>query len=333
MKNILLISNYKPGTGGISVQVELLHNYLNKEGYRVEIFNTKKSVFRRLFLPFSLLREGKKYEIFHIHGCSYWGFFPIVLGIIVGKLLRKKIIVSYHGGDADTFFAKHPGFVRFFLTKSDMNIVLSGFLGNVFQRHAIPFVVIPNIIDVHEDQFIKRDKIEPHYISVRSLYKLYNVQCIIEAFRLVKDHYPQASLTILGDGPCRLELEQLVAEQEIEQVVFTGRVDNLLIYKFLAEADIFVSSPVIDNQPVSILEAFNAGLLVISSRVGGIPYLVEDTKSGYLFESNQPVELAEKMIVAVENQKQTLLMIHTANKALEAYKWESVKEKLLGLYQ
>lgn len=84
--------------------------------------------------------------------------------------------------------------------------------------------------------------------------------------------------------------------------------------------------------PVSVLEGMNAGLLVISSNVGGVPYMIEDGVNGMLFESKNAEALAEKMILAVEKQEKSKAMIHEAYQGLGKYSWESVKRKLLPVY-
>jgi len=332
VKRILFISNYEAGSGGISVQVGLLNRLIKEDGYKSDIFTTKGSVIFRVLLIFRLLIKGRGYNVFHIHGCSYRGFFPIIVGVLAGKILRKKIIVTYHGGDAALYFAKSSGFVRFFLCRTDVNIVLSGYLGSVFEAHNLPYIIIPNIIDFEKSEFEIRNEIQPKFISVRSLHELYNIHCIIDAFGIVKLHYPTASLMIIGDGPQKNDLEKRVLDLNLLDVMFTGQVDNNAIYSYLKKADIFLSAPKIDNQPVSILEAFNAGLLVISSRVGGVPYMIENTVNGYLFGSENADELAEKMMLALRDQKQSKQMVLNAHKSLDLYKWNSVKTKLFELY-
>lgn len=332
-KKILLITNYHQGIGGISVQVEILSKKLTQEGVDNCIYSTKGNIIFRLFRVFNLLWVGRKFDVFHIHGCSFLGFYPIVLGVLVGNVLNKKLVITYHGGDAAEFFKKYPRFVRFILSKTDFNIVLSGFLGAIFDVYKIKNTIIPNILDVKKDPFIKREIIRPRYISVRTISELYNIQLIIDAFRIVKQQLPTAELFILGDGSCKKPLQAYVNEHEIMDVTFTGKIDNSEIYDYLAQADVFVSSPRIDNQPVSVLEAFNAGLIVISSNVGGVPYLVDDNKTGYLFESENIEELASKMIKVIENQSQSLEIINSAKLKLVSYSWSSIRLKLKEVYE
>lgn len=331
MKRILLITNYTSGNSGITVQVKLLQEKLREEQYIADLFTTKGSFIYRLFVLFKLISQGKRYDAFHIHACSDFGFFPAVTGVLAGRFLKKRIVLTYHGGGADVFFKKRTKFVRHFLLRTDYNIVLSGFLESVFKKYNIPCVVIPNILDI-KDKFKIRNHIHPNFISIRALQKEYNIACIIKAFHLFVTQFPEATLTILGDGNCRNDLENLVKTENVPNISFLGKVDNKYIYDYLDKADIFLSSPLVDNQPVSILEAFNAGLLVISSNVGGVPYIVKDKKNGLIFQSNNEEELFEKMMYAIRNQNHAKEMIQNANIELKNYSWDIVKERLLPLY-
>lgn len=329
---ILLICNYKPGVGGISGQVESLLRNLREENHTADIFSTKTSFFRRLMLPLRLRSKARNYDILHIHCCSGWGFLPAVVGVPVGRWLKKRIVVTYHGGGGERFFDEHPQLVHHFLTRTDTNIVLSGFLARIFEKHHLPYTIIPNILEFDAAQYRVREKLLPHYICTRAHEPLYNISCILRAFQKVQEKYPEARLTLVGDGSEHEFLMQLSESLGVRNVTFTGRVDNDEIYQQLDHADVFLSSPRVDNMPVSILEAMNAGLLVISSRVGGVPYMVEDGETGLLFENDSDAGLFERMLWVVANQKQAIRMIENAHKAVEAYRWMNIKEKLYISY-
>lgn len=329
---VLLISNYKPRTGGISGQVEILQRKLLEEGITTDIFNTKGTIPYRLSLIQKLRKVGKCYDVFHIHCCSGWGFLPAVIGIRAGRLLHKRIVLTYHGGGGEKFFAKHTHLVRHYLTKTDANIVLSGFLGKVFDKYDIPYSIIPNIIELDGSHFRKRNPIQPHFICIRTLDPLYNHFCILKAFQLVKQQLPNATLTLVGGGTIRTELEQFVKEQNIQDVTFSGRVDNSKIYEYLDKSDIMLSTPFVDNMPVSLLEGFNAGLLVISSDVGGVPYMITHGRNGLLIDSDNRQQLAEQMLYAIEHQQESQDMIHQAFQEVKSYTWTNVRPQILRLY-
>ncbi len=331
MKRILIIGNYQPSIGGISGQMEVLYQCLQKEGIACAIFSTKGSLLKRLLLFFKLLRMARPYDVLHIHGCSEWGFLPIVYGVIVGKILHKCIIITYHGGGADEYFSKRSKFVKRWLNRADTVIVLNGYLEKVFKHYEIPCVVIPNIVELNEvPQRVVHEGIR--FISVRHLRPLYNIPCILKAYRNVREQYENCSLTILGQGPEREELEQMVNEQHISDVTFVGQVPNTEMMRYLSESDIMLSAPHIDNMPVSVLEAMNAGILVISSRVGGVPYIIEEDKTGLFFADDNAEELAAKMIWAIEHPKERVQMVAEAKKDVKKYTWKNVKSLLYKVY-
>lgn len=345
---ILLVCNYKPGVGGISGQVEILQRKLRSEGHPADIFSTKASILRRLLLPMRLCSVARNYDVLHIHCCSGWGFLPAVIGIGVGRWLKKRIVLTYHGGGGEKFFDRHHRLVHHYLTRTDVNIVLSGFLASVFKKHDIPYTIIPNIIELDETQFRQRDSLKPNFICTRAHEELYNIPCILRAFQKALTELPEATLTLVGDGSQHAALTQMVKDMGLQNVTFTGKVDNHEIYRQLNHADIFLSSPTIDNMPVSVLEAMNAGLLVISSHVGGVPYVVKDHDidddhgcdddnddgcgTGLLFESNNDQKLAEKMLWAIKNPDKTTGIIQEAHHEMKKYRWENIKDKLYQAY-
>ena len=358
---ILLISNYQHGIGGINAQVDLLHTYLNQEdGIKADIFSTKGHPLKRIVQMLRLLCCAKRYDVLHIHACSSWGMVPAVMGVIAGKLWNKRIIITYHGGGAAEYFAKHIGFVKRWLGRADHVVVLSGFLKEIFDQYDIPCVVIPNIVVLQPQQKRTHD-IAPRFISIRHLEPLYNIPCILRAYEQVLKVYPNATLDILGRGSQRAELEAYVQEYRLTGVNFVGQVPNQQIYDYLAKADIMLSAPKIDNMPVSLLEAMNAGILVISSRVGGVPYIINDglgfsgaensaaettasrliasspnspkSPTGLLFESDNSDELAEKMLWALEHPVEVKTIIHNAQTEVQKYAWNNVKQQLMKVYE
>ncbi len=334
MRRILLICNYRKGVGGISGQVEILQRHLREDGFTADIFSTRGNIAKRfILLPVRLLLTTRHYDVLHIHCCSSWGFLPAVLGICSGRLLKKRIMITYHGGDADSFFSSHPGFIKRWLGRSDINIALSDFVGDVFKKYGIPYFIIPNIIDFDDRQHLERTVLRPVFICVRSHEPIYNIMCILRAFQTVQLQLPDASLILLGDGSQHEELIKVSSEMALENVSFPGRVDNTQIYEFLNKADIFLSAPVIDNMPVSVLEAMNAGLLVISSNVGGVPHIVENNISGLLFNSDDDKQLADLMIWTLSHQKESIQMIQNARREVSKYRWENTGSKLKEAYE
>ena len=101
-------------------------------------------------------------------------------------------------------------------------------------------------------------------LCTRNFEQLYNVACTLRAFELVQGVYPEASLTLVGSGSQRHALEQLAAALKLRNVTFTGAVAPHDIWRYYADADIYLQTPDIDNMPASVLEAFASGCVVTS---------------------------------------------------------------------
>jgi glycosyltransferase involved in cell wall biosynthesis len=99
---------------------------------------------------------------------------------------------------------------------------------------------------------------------------MYNVDCVIKAFKEVHDHFPQSLLGIVGEGGQRKALEKMVRVLGLTDcVIFYGRVEHAEIQNLYDQYDIYINTSNVDNFPGSILEAFASGLPVVSTR-GGI---------------------------------------------------------------
>jgi len=329
---VLQIANYSERGGGISVQVRLIRDHLAAGGTACDIVSTKGPFRDRMTAIGRLLFKGRRYDVFHVHACSGKGFFPAVVGIGIGRLLRRRIVFTYHGGGAEAFFLRKTRLVRFFISRTDVNVVLSEFIGKIYRQYGFPYTVIPNIVELKETYFRERETIKPRFVSIRSFYDIYNIECTLRAFRKVKMTFPDASLLLLGVGPLRKDLECFVREQQIKDVTFVGKVQNEDIYQYLAQTDIMVSSSRFDNMPVSVLEGFNAGLLVIASRVGGVPYMIRDGENGLLFEDDNDDDLARKMEYALENPDKVREMITCARQDLKHYSWDDCRSQLMRVY-
>ena len=91
---ILYVANYYEDVGAISGQVALLQQHIQQDQIaQATIFSTVGSPLKRILLFFRLFSVAKSYDMIHAHGCSFWGFLPIVYGFLVAKMRKKT---NYH---------------------------------------------------------------------------------------------------------------------------------------------------------------------------------------------------------------------------------------------
>ena len=223
--------------------------------------------------------------------------------------------------------------VRPILKSVDTISVPSGFLKKAFKEVlGLDAVVVPNIADLDQFKFRERRVVNPKLLVTRSLEKIYNVDCIIRAFRIVHERFPESSLGIVGDGSQRPVLEKLAADLRLNKcITFYGRIKHHEIQNYYNQYDIFINASNVDNQPGVILEAFASGLPVVSTRVGGIPFMVEDGVTGLLVGKGDCEGLAKKAIHLIEEPRLAHKLTYNAWVGCDKYSWENVKKTLIPL--
>ena len=228
-------------------------------------------------------------------GYFFWVSAPAIL---LARARRKRIFLSARGGEAGRFFQRYRALVRPFVRLLDGVTAPSGFLQREF-NHAfhLPVRIVPNIADLNQFRFRDRLPLRPRLVCPRNLEAMYNVGCVVRAFALVKRAFPEARLGIAGDGPERPGLERLCRELGIaEAVSFLGQVPHDRMQDVYESYDILVNSSSVDNTPGVILEAFAAGLPVVSTSTGGIPFLIQHNVNGLLVEKDNERQLADAVI-------------------------------------
>ena len=256
-----------------------------------------------------------------------------MIGVMIGKLLKKKIIITYHGGELYEFINKYKTKVIYFLNKADIITVPSKYLQNILNNNSIKSKYLPNIIRDDNVYFKKREKLKPILIVTRTLDEVYNIPLSIMAFKDLKKVVPDAKLKIVGDGKLKNEILELVKKENIDDIEFIGRVPNSKIGEILNTADIFINTSNKDNMPLSLFEALACGLPVISTNVGGIPDYFTDGINGFLIEPNNKEQLTNKILYVLNNQDEVQKIIDNGYQTFEKLTLRNLKSEYLKLYQ
>lgn len=280
-----------------------------------------------------LVRELARADVVHVFSASYFSFLLAPLpAMLVARTLGKSILLNYHSGEAPDHL-RRSRVARLALTRVDRNVVPSGFLRDVFASFGIEAAVIPNIIDASRITFRERPRLAPRLVSTRSFERLYNVACTLRAFRIIQERYAGATLTLVGDGRERSSLERLARDLALRNVTFAGRVDPSQIFRYYAEADIYVQTPDIDNMPLSVLEAYASGLPVVSTNAGGVPYILEHGRQGLLADTDDAEGVAAAVLRLLEEPALASQVIDGGRRQVETYTWPQVRDRWLAVYR
>lgn len=147
----------------------------------------------------------------------------------------------------------------------------------------------------------------------------------------LKDHF---RINLVGIGSEIENYKQQVEEMGLQNTVrFWGKIDNTRMEEIYRETDVFLLPSVWpENEPVTIMEAMAARIPVIASRIGGIPELVEDGKTGYLFEAGNANQLAQKMITCILNPGALRTFGENGYKKILNHTFENQVRQILQVY-
>ena len=285
-----------------------------------------------LYIP-SLARLATV-DVAHVFSASYASFLLAPLpAMLMARLFNKRVVLHYHSGEAGDHLAKWGVFVHPWLRLADQIVVPSEYLRQVFAKYGYDARVIPNVVDLTRFAYRERRPLAPHLVSTRNLEPYYRVDVIIRAFARVKPLIPDATLTIAGYGSEEPRLRRLVDDLKLADVRFAGKVDPASMPRVLDEADVFLNASVVDNQPVSILEAFASGLPVISTPTGDIPAMVRHEQTGLLVPPFAPDAMAAAILNLLKQPERARSFAARAHDTIGRYTWAAVREAWGEVYR
>jgi glycosyltransferase involved in cell wall biosynthesis len=335
--------------GGQGVQARSLVEALERDGYVVTFvpidvrFPRALGWVRRVRVVRTLVNElvyaaslrGLAYvDVVHVFSASYWSFLLApVPAMLAARLLNKRVVLHYHSGEADDHLRHWGALVHPWLRLAHAIVVPSEYLRQVFANHGYAARVIHNVVDLSRFEYRERDPLRPRLLSARNLEPYYRVDVVIEAFGRFKRHEPAATLTIAGYGSDESWLRTLAATLAGDAIRFVGKVDQPTMARLLADHDIFVNASVVDNQPVSILEAFASGLPVVSSPTGDIRYMVRHGENGLLTPAGDAAALAETLSALWSEPEAARQRARRARQNVEDYTWTAVRDRWAAVYR
>ena len=274
-----------------------------------------------------------RYDVVHAYSASYYSYLLSVLPIIlIAKLYGKKILLNYHSGEAEDHLANWRLTAIPFIRWADMIVVPSGYLVDVFARFGLTARAIHNVVELDVFRYRERHPIRPVFLTSRLHEPLYNVPCVLRAFALVQERYPDASLTVAGDGWMRPQLEALAGELGLRNTQFVGRVPWGDMPDVYDNADIYLTATNIDNMPGSVIECLSCGLPVVTTDAGGVPYIVTHEKTALIVPRNDHVALAAQAMRLLEDDTLAVHLARNGREACRQYAWPAVRDAWLAAY-
>jgi len=244
---------------------------------------------------------------------AHWAIPTGLIGVCVGALLRKPLIVTIHGSDL-RMALERPGLIRKCFIYVSKNAIHLNCVSEVQKKQieqlgimgekisVIPMGVDEAFLEMRKNRKIKLNKHPFIILSNRNLLPIYNVSLLVRAIPIVLKEEPETKFLIAGDGSEKENLEREVENLDLgASVEFLGRVPHKDMPKLLGQADIYVSTSPYDGTSVSLLEALASGVFPIVTDILSNREWIADGDNGFLVPKENENLLARKIIMAIRN--------------------------------
>lgn len=346
---VCVVAPLPPPYGGMSIQAETLVSRLKEERICVRAVSVNpvppeslswaqnipvlRTVIRELQFLTLIIKMLPYSEVVHHFSASGLYFFAYSAPLLViCPLLGKRVILNYRGGDAATFLKNWGWCVAPLMQRATSICVPSEFLQRIFGEHRLASSLLPNIAPVEMFPWKAREYFAPSLLVTRHLEPMYNIECLLRAFRVIQKHFPQASLTIAGDGSEAVGLKDLVFKWKLSEVKFLGAVPHDDLPALYASHDIYINSSNVDNFPGALVEAACSGLPIVTTGAGGIPSMLQHRESGVVVGLNDDKALAAGVLEIIEHPEFGRHLARQARKWAEQFSWKNVFPRLLACY-
>lgn len=289
--------------------------------------------------------RSKRYDIVHCHFGPNGTRSAIFREIGV---LHGKLITVLHGFDVSKYVQAHgPHVYERLFRQGDLFLPISDRwrrrlieLGCDEQKICVHRMGV-NCRDVTFTQRLPKSAGTIRLVSVARLVEKKGIEYAIRAVMLLGRSSQGIQYDIVGDGPLRSSLEQLVRSEETNATIrFHGWKNQEEVAVFLDEADVLLAPSVTSGDgdqegiPVVMMEAMALGLPIVSTIHSGIPELVEDGASGFLVPERDVDALADKLTYLLEHPEVWPKMGRAGREFVEQhYDIEKLNDRLVELYR
>lgn len=339
--HIGLIGPLPPPFGGMANQTKQLAELLTGKGVTVSQVQMNadyrpawiarvpvvRAIFRLLPYLFSLWRLAGRCDLFHVMANSGWSWHLFAAPAVwIAHQRDVPVIVNYRGGEAEAFLSRSGQAVRWIMNRVAILVVPSGFLVDIFARFGMKAEIIPNIVNLERFANLQPHRADGHRLVVaRNLEPIYDNATAIRALAFVRARWPDATLTIAGSGAEAASLRALVRELGLDDAVrFAGRLDPQTMVDLYRNCDVAINPSLVDNMPNSVLEALAIGIPVVSTSVGGVPFMVRDGETALLVPAKAPERMADAVLRLFNDPALCDRLVANGRADVQRYSWSNV---------
>jgi len=332
-KSFLLITNLTSQMKRGMAVSETLNLLLSANGWKIYTASGKINKLARLFdMLLTTWRYRDEYNCAFIEVFSGQAFIWAEIVCSLLHRLNKPYILGLWGGNLPDFAKRNSRLVDKLLRSATLVVAPSFYLLEKLRPYtSAKITVFPYGVDLSHFQYRIRSKVEPKIISMRGFHSIYCPWIATEVIALLKDTIPGIKLVMTGgdkqDGSLE-KTEKIIQEYSLEEVVkVSGFLEKSELERLVMSSDILFNTPIIDNTPVSVIQAMACGLCIVSTNVGGLPYLIDDEVDGLLVPPNNPESIVAAVQRILSEPGLATKLSANAHAKAEQYDWSVILPK------
>lgn len=338
--SVLLIGNHLSSTVGNRAIAEEMAERMVRRGWQVSAASRKAARVPRLADMLStcwLRRNHYGVAVVDVFSGSAFLWAEVVCAAL--RALGKPYVVVLRGGGLPQFAARRARRVSRLLESAAAVVAPSGYLVERMSPYRRDICLLPNAVHLPDYPFRLRSRPAPRLVWLRSFHRIYNPPMAVAVLALLVRDVPGASLLMVGPdkGDGSLELTRQTAHRlgVADRVEFHGVVPKSETGRWIDRGDIFLNTANVDNMPVTVVEAMACGACVVSTDVGGIPYILEHERDALLVPPRDPPAMAAAVRRILSEPDLASGLSLRARDAAAAWDWSAVLDAweslLLGI--
>ena len=328
---IIFLGNKLSKYGKNPTTVETLGERLKELDTVVSASDMKNPIMRIFHMWWIIWRNRKKAKNVLIDTYSTSAFHFAWTSGRLCKSLNIPYIPIIHGGQFESRIKSNTDLVSKYLNEAKYVVAPSKYLKNVIESNlSIKVHIVPNAIDLKLYDFIpeKLNDGKFHVFWLRAFQFIYNPELAIEIINNLKNNFKiDVDLSMVGPDKdsSRESVKDLISKYDLNQSVkLYGKLQPAEWKELAKKADLFLNTTRVDNMPVSVIEAMALGLPIITTDVGGIPFLVTHGEEGYLFPSEDWSAASSFIAKLVKDPEHRKMLRFKARQKSLSMDWESV---------
>ncbi len=323
---ILLVGNFLSPALSVRSVSEDLAARLSAAGWCVLTTSRHPGRFRRVLdMALTTWRRRHDYTAAHVEVYSGPAFRWAELVCRLLRGLRKPYLLTLHGGNLPAFAERRPERMRRLLGGASAVTTPSRYLLERMAPYRADLRLVLNPLHLRAYNFRLRAQPAPHLVWLRAFDAIYNPSLAPRVLAQLTADLPDAHLTMIGpdkgDGSAR-EMLRVARELNVaERINRPGGIAKEEVSDWLNRGDIFLNTTNVDNSPVSVIEAMACGLCIVSTNVGGIPYLLEHGRDALLVPPDDVKAMADAVRRILTFPQLAGKLSHNARKKAEQHDW------------